>query len=315
MWNLNPHRRLQAALLLLAGCRLLSCVHQSSSNDNFNADKLSVGDISKTEIAIQAVQTAQQTEFTPKEEYLIGREVAARILSTYKVYQNDKATQYLNLIGKALTIFSDRPETYGGYHFLILDSDDLNSFSAPGGFIFVTRGILRLSTSEDMIAGILSYSISHVVMKSGLNAIKESRKTSAFQALAIAGYDVLRDSKETNLDEKTKNELNELNELNEATMLVMMKGLTKNQVLMADRMALTILNRSGYDAKVYLDLLNLVSTTVALEPTKSNSSFPTWQERIAIVESALKTMRTAPQNSAAFESRLARFREELSEIR
>jgi predicted Zn-dependent protease len=304
MWNFNSHRRLQAALLLLTWCPVLSCVHQSSSNDRLNADKISDGEYVKLAGAGQAVQT----EFTSKEEYLIGREVAARILSTYKIYQNDKATQYVNLIGKALTIFSFRPETYGGYHFLILDSDDFNSFSAPGGFIFVTRGILRLSTSEDMIASILSYSISHVVLKSGLTAIKESRRTSAYQALAIAGYNASKDSKETNLAEKTKNELNE------ATMLEM-KALTKNQVLIADRMALTILNRSGYDAKVYLDLLNLVSKTVALEPTKSNSMFPTWQERIARVESALQGIRTAPQISASFESRLVRFREELSEIR
>jgi beta-barrel assembly-enhancing protease len=296
MWNLNPHRKLQAALLLLTWCPLLSCVHQPSLSNGLNAENMGE--------AVQAVQTAQQTEFTPKEEYLIGREVAAGILSIYKVYQNDKATQYLTLIGKALTIFSDRPETYGGYHFLILDSDDLNSFSAPGGFIFVTRGMLRLSTSEDMVASILSYSISHVVLKSGLNAIKKSRKISAYQALAIAGAS--KDPKD--LDEKMKNDLNE------ATTLVM-KGLNRDQVFVADRMALSILNTSGYDAKVYLDLLYLVSKTVALEPTKSNSMFPTWQERIDRVESALKTMRTAPRNSAAFESRLARFREELSEVR
>jgi beta-barrel assembly-enhancing protease len=300
MWNLNLHRILQTVLFLLAWCPLLSCAHQSSINYSLKTDK--AGE------ALQAVQTAQQTEFTPKEEYLIGREVAARILSTYKVYQSDNATQYVNLIGRALTIFSDRPETYGGYHFLILDSDDLNSLSAPGGFIFVTRGILRLSTSEDMIAGILSYSISHVVLRSGINAIKQSRKSSAYQALVIATvHNALRDSKETNLTEEAKSALNE------ATMPEV-KEVTRAQVFSADRMALSILYRSGYDARVYLDLLNLVSKTVAVEPPKSNSMFPTWQERMARVETALQGMKTAPQSPVSFESRSERFREELSEI-
>jgi len=58
---------------------------------------------------------AEQSEFTPEAEHYLGRAVGARILAEYQVYQNENATQYINLIGQVLAMFSDLPETFGGY--------------------------------------------------------------------------------------------------------------------------------------------------------------------------------------------------------
>ncbi len=125
--------------------------------------------------------TAEQTEFTPEQEYYIGRAVAANILATRKVYDNKAATDYLNVFERSLAIYSDRPETFGGYHVLIMDSDEINAFSAPGGLILVSRGLLRCAQNEDEVAAILAHETSHVVLKHGLNAIKEARKTEALE--------------------------------------------------------------------------------------------------------------------------------------
>ncbi|HDL65299.1 MAG TPA: peptidase M48, partial [Proteobacteria bacterium] len=98
-------------------------------------------------------------DITPEQEYYIGRAVAATVLKTYKPYQNKKATRYLNLVGQTLAAASDKPETYGGYHFMIMDSDEINAFSAPGGLIFVSRGMLRLCENEDDLAAVLAHEI------------------------------------------------------------------------------------------------------------------------------------------------------------
>ena len=82
---------------------------------------------------------------------------------------------------------SDLPETFGGYHFLILDSDEINAFAAPGGFIFVTRGLLRCCKHEDAAAAVLAHEIGHVELRHGLQAIKKSRITTALTTLGIAG--------------------------------------------------------------------------------------------------------------------------------
>ena len=94
-------------------------------------------------------------EINPEQEYYIGRTIGAVITSKYKVYQNNSATDYINVMGQGLSKFSDMPETFGGYHFLVLDSDEINAFAAPGGFIFISRGLLRCCKDEDAVAAVL----------------------------------------------------------------------------------------------------------------------------------------------------------------
>jgi predicted Zn-dependent protease len=168
------------------------------------------------------------------------------------------------------------------YHFLILDSSELNSFSAPGGLIFVTRGLLQHATSEDMVACALSYSISHVIMHSGVETIGHSRLTKLYSSIAAAGNNAWK-----KLDEKTNNEI-------DATIIMLvMSELTRKQVLSADRMAITILIRAGYDAKAYLDLLRLVSKAAGQTPANARPAFLTWEERITTVEGELREIRTS----------------------
>ena len=89
------------------------------------------------------------------------------------------------MLGRTLSLSSDRPETFGGYHFLALDTDEINAFAAPGGDIYVSRGLLRCAASEDEVAAILAHEIGHVVGKHGLQAIKKSRLTTALTSAAL----------------------------------------------------------------------------------------------------------------------------------
>ncbi|MBW2091638.1 MAG: hypothetical protein JRI34_05880, partial [Deltaproteobacteria bacterium] len=93
-------------------------------------------------------------DFTPEQEYYIGRAVGATILNQYRPYEEPEANLYLNLLGQTLAQFSELPETFNGYHFLILDADDINALSAPGGLIFVSRGLLRCCEHEDALAAV-----------------------------------------------------------------------------------------------------------------------------------------------------------------
>jgi beta-barrel assembly-enhancing protease len=122
-------------------------------------------------------------DITEEEEYYIGRSVSALILGRYPVYQNDALTQYINLVGNAVALYSDRPEIYAGYHFLVLDTEEVNAMAAPGGMIFVTKGLLRRCRDEETLGLILAHEVGHVCAKHGLQAIKKSRLTDAFTFL------------------------------------------------------------------------------------------------------------------------------------
>ena len=95
--------------------------------------------------AVKVTQAVRKSfaEITEGEEYYIGRAVAALILSRYSVYKNKSVTTYVNRVGQAVAIHSERPEIYAGYHFLVLNTDEVNALAAPGGFIFITKGLLK----------------------------------------------------------------------------------------------------------------------------------------------------------------------------
>ncbi len=80
---------------------------------------------------------------TDSEEYYVGRAVAARILGKYKLDQNPKLTQYVNEVGDTVARKSSRPNPFRGYHFAVLDTQEINAFACPGGTIFITRGLIQ----------------------------------------------------------------------------------------------------------------------------------------------------------------------------
>lgn len=133
---------------------------------------------------IQAVQRSFE-DITPEQEYYIGRAVAATVLDQYPPYDEARVNDYLNRLGQTLALVSDRPETFGGYRFLALDSEEINAFAAPSGLILVSRGLLRCASSEDEVAAILAHEIAHVARRHGLQAIKKSRVTTAVTSVGL----------------------------------------------------------------------------------------------------------------------------------
>ncbi len=97
------------------------------------------------------------------EEVRFGREVAARIIGRYGLYDNSTLTKYINLVGTVLAMSSNRPEIE--FHFAVLNTDEINAYAAPGGYIFVTRGGLLKMQDEAELAGVLAHEIGHVVEK------------------------------------------------------------------------------------------------------------------------------------------------------
>ncbi|HWR72808.1 MAG TPA: M48 family metalloprotease, partial [Nitrospirota bacterium] len=79
-------------------------------------------------------------------EIEFGREVAARIIGRYGLYQNTAVTKYVNLVGKVVAMNANRPELE--FRFGVLNTDQVNAYAAPGGYVFVTRGALAKMQDE-----------------------------------------------------------------------------------------------------------------------------------------------------------------------
>ena len=82
---------------------------------------------------------------------------------------------------------SDLPAIFGGYHFLVLNSNDINAFATPSGLVFVTRGLLRCCRDEDALAAVLAHEIGHIQLRHGMQAIEKARVTEALTTIASEG--------------------------------------------------------------------------------------------------------------------------------
>ncbi len=167
------------ALSFVAGCAGLQQGIEALDSGTKKVNKVKNSTAVKTAVKLRS----SFAEITEEEEYYIGRSVAALILSRYPAANAPAFVDYMNVLGTAVAYNSTRPETYAGYHFLLLDSDEVNAMAAPGGFVFVTRGLVRRCKDEETFAAVLAHEIGHVAAKHGLASIKKSRLMDAFQLL------------------------------------------------------------------------------------------------------------------------------------
>jgi len=110
---------------------------------------------------------------TEQEEKDMGSAISARLREKYGVVQSAPVHRYVSLVGKNLAASSTRPGL--SWTFIVLDTDGVNAFAAPGGFVHITRGALALCANEAELAGVLGHEITHITAKHTINAIKNSK--------------------------------------------------------------------------------------------------------------------------------------------
>jgi len=256
-----------------------------SENEKQMIDRTAV----KTEKAVRPI--------TETEEYYIGRGVAARLLSQYDLYDHPETIRYVNHIGRTLVLHSSRPYTYGGYHFPVLDTEEINAFACPGGIVFVTRGMLNLTESEDELAAVLAHEIGHVTGKHGLKAISKARWTEAATTLGTEAARAYTDA-----------QLDSLVDLFEGTIddvfqTLVVRGYGRAQEHEADRLAVACLQGSGYNSTEFVSLLQRLDATQKQESDGIFATHPNIGNRIAEVEGGLK----ATKRSSLAAERVTRF--------
>jgi len=117
------------------------------------------------------------SEISLIDEYAIGRDAAAAILTQYRLWNSSpRLNQYINSICSALVINSPSPALYNGYHVGILDSAEINAFATPGGHILITRGLINAAQSEDALAAVIAHEIAHIQLRHSIRAIQASRE-------------------------------------------------------------------------------------------------------------------------------------------
>ncbi len=206
------------------------------------------------------------------DEINIGREMAAKLLGHVGHYKDDpKATEYVNLVGQALATKVGRAELK--YHFSLLNSAEINAFATPGGYIFVTRGLLSAVNDESELASVLGHEIAHVNEKHMYNEIAPKRTVTAAESVA-------RVMSRGNSDlGKSITGL-----VNKGLKMLLEEGMGLEKERSADSAGVAYLGVTGYNPHAMIRFLKRISTESAKAIPKTAPSFP---DRIAAIEKVL----------------------------
>ncbi len=207
---------------------------------------------------VQALQPIGENE-----EIAIGQAVALEAFNRFGgEYQNESVVRYVNLVGKTVADVSDRPEL--NYHFAILNSGEQNAFAAPGGYIFVTLGLLNTLRNEAELAGVLAHEVAHVTRKHMLNTIRRGA--------------ILSNVSELTLSAMNKDPEMFSNVIDEVTDKLFDKGLDKDLEYEADVYGLEYAYRAGYNPSGLKDYL----VTLSEQKGKASSRFFTTHPSISV---------------------------------
>jgi Zn-dependent protease with chaperone function len=130
-------------------------------------------------VAVRARMEQLNSNFTPDQEYYLGRAVAANAIAKYGVERNQALRKYVRRVGDAIvrTAPAGRiPPNYGGYHFEVLATDGVNGVSGPGGFVLITRGALNACHTEDEVAGLIAHELAHVTREHAERVLRASKQ-------------------------------------------------------------------------------------------------------------------------------------------
>lgn len=169
-----------------------------------------------------------------KQEAEIGREYAALLVGAAPLLANADVQRYVNRVGRWLSLHSERPDL--DWQFGVLDSDNINAFATPGGYVLITKGLLARLTNEAELAGVLAHEVAHVVKKHHLTAMRKGKGMEA-GANVLSMYLEQGGQRSAAAKEKLVGGMKE----------IMLRGLDKDDEFEADRMGVVIAGRAGYD--------------------------------------------------------------------
>jgi beta-barrel assembly-enhancing protease len=181
------------------------------------------------------------------EEIGIGQQFAATLLGAKPLVNDARLQRYVNTLGRWLALQTERPDL--PWTFGVLDDAGFNAFATPGGYVFVTRGLVERMCSEAELAGVLAHEIAHVLKKHHLAAVQKN-------ARVALGADVFSAVNKDAGGEARALALGVIRDM-------IAKGLDQGDEFEADRLGVVIAARAGYDAYGLPSVLQLLQAQSA----------------------------------------------------
>ncbi len=225
------------------------------------------GIMRKAQEAQERKQQFDELNITEAEEIQLGTDVSAKVRERFGVVQDAAVHKYVALVGNVLTEQTTRPKL--PWMFIVLDTDGVNAFAAPGGYVHITRGALALIKSEAELAGVLGHEIAHIAQKHTVNAIRKGK------GVQIATGETLS-NRAMFLDRLA----------NRAYEMVLENSFDRGDELDADREGIALVQKAGYAGTGLSEFLTRLAERNKNQAEKNGlfASHPETKERVSKVQ-------------------------------
>lgn len=214
---------------------------------------------------------AERTVMDESREIAEGQKAHQQVMAQYPPYPNDAVQRYVNELGQRLAAQSHRSEL--DWHFTVVDSPEVNAFALPGGYIYVTRGLMAYMDSEADLAGVIGHEIGHVTARhSAQRATRQ--QTAGLGVMAASLLGVLLDSRMPGAGRLA-------GELSQGVAAGYIARYSREQELQADQLGAEYLARNHYDPNHMVDVIQVLKS----------------QERYAAAAAQAEGRAPAPQNN------------------
>lgn len=176
------------------------------------------------------------------EELLIGANTATLLLAKAPLLDDPAVQAYVNSVGMWVAQNSERPEL--AWHFAVLNNRAVGAYAAPGGYVFITSGLLAQMNSEAELAGVLAHEVAHVVRKHHLQAIQQNAGAGLLTNLSLLAVQASQASSSS----PAASSLQDTKKFEQLVTNVYTRGLDRGDEYEADAMGAVIATRAGYDS-------------------------------------------------------------------
>ena len=186
------------------------------------------------------------TMVSEKGEIEQGRKAHEQVIKFYGVYEDQALQDYVNEIGQKLARASHRPDLE--WHFTVVDAEDINAFALPGGYIYITRGIMAYLNSEAELAAVLGHEIGHVTARHQVR--QQTQQTLA--GILGAGAAIFTGSRA-------------VADLANIGGQALLSGYGRDMELEADKLGAQYLAKTGYDTQAMIGVISVLKNQETFE--------------------------------------------------
>ena len=207
-----------------------------------------------------------------EQEVALGRQTDAEVVQQYGVYEDAPLQAYLNDVGQRLAKVSHRPNL--SYHFKILDASVVNAFAVPGGYVYMTRGILAALNSEAELAGVVGHEIGHITAQHSAEQYSKAQVAQVGLGMGMLAAEAVG--------------LGALSQVAQVGVGMMFLKFSRDNEREADDLGVEYASRAGYDAGQLGDFFESLER---MNPGSDRTGLPGWfsthpnpQDRVKVVQ-------------------------------